>query len=169
MFGFLKAKAAPADIGRLLAEWVEPAQDLDGPFLGMMPDDVDRGIARRELRYLRAFAIHFAVSRAFDGTPNELAILGAFHNQIALDAERGSGLALKELDERHARYVLAFQETNPNGPAYSAGKAFAEFCSAPGDLDVIMAGAGQLGTTFESLDGVLRSLKAKRSGGPSGG
>jgi len=159
MLGLGKVKTTAEDLGARLAEWTEAAEDLDRQALDALPKEVDSGIARRELRYLRVFAIDLATYQAFGDTPTQKAVLSSFYGMIMLKAELGTGLSMSELDARLKRYGEALSEKHHMGPGFTIGKAFSELCGSGTDIQVIMAGSIGFGSTMKALGDLLKKIR----------
>ena len=127
------------------------------PRPALLPDgsEADEN-TRKEMQYLRVFAVDFTVAMNFRGAPRGKQILDAFYG--GLKDRLGDGDAAQafwyKLKPRLLEFTKAVKQGHENGPAWSVGSVFAELCS-PGP-----PGAVETMTGVEVFMDVAREVKA---------
>ena len=154
---FFKKKRSASDIGIDLVKFIYPEESLvDG--LTELTEEKHRKLSD-EIFCLHIFTILFVVKLTLTDTNTTMAVIGSFFETIKKSRDFDANEVLGGSKNRYAVYEQAFYTPHHNGPLWTIGKQFSEFCDCGMDLDVIMMGSIIFVAKYESASKFIKSYK----------
>lgn len=152
------------EIGANLAAFALDPEDIS-LCLQELPETIrtDETAVENELRYLRVFAVDFAITRALGkSTTQKEAVSSAYLallQQILEKLPNSLGQVILEmLSDRIDTYVDALHKSPSEAPLLLIGQIFAKFCGDEGNIDLVSFGKEMFLTTSNGAVEYLSSI-----------